>query len=490
MAQRFRRLVAVVAAGAAVMVSVHAAPPSASEAFDLSTGNAPVEVVIPTVIPVVYQFVSPDAGDATLVLRLTTLITNAWFDAIAPYHPTAVGVYSRLGRRPPQQATDYNRNVAILYASYHVLNSLLPKHTAQWQAMLTDVGLNPNDSTMGLGNPIGIGNQAGKAVVAAREHDGMNQLGDEGGRKYNRDPYADYTGYVPVNTAYELVNPSRWQPNVAGRNGIFKVQQFVTPQLGLTRPYSYVTPSIFEAPVPENSNHNNAAAYMQQAAEILAASAGLTNYQKAAAEFFNDKFRSLGFSALFLLQSHGLTLERFVHLDFLLNVAVFDTGIAIWREKFRFDTVRPFSAVHYLYDDQIVSAWGGPGKGTVHNLPGGEWRSYLNTADHPEYPSGSASFCAAHAQAARRFFGGSDAFGWSVVVPQGSSAIEPGITPAADVVLGPWNTWTEFAQECGLSRFWGGVHFLASIPAGRNIGTPIGDLAYQFVQAHIAGTAN
>jgi hypothetical protein len=87
--------------------------------------------------------------------RFTTLITNAWFDAIAPYHPTAVGVYSRIGRRPPQEATDYNRNVAILYASYHVLNSLLPKHTAQWQAMLTGVGLNPNNSSMQVSSPIG-----------------------------------------------------------------------------------------------------------------------------------------------------------------------------------------------------------------------------------------------------------------------------------------------------------------------------------------------
>jgi hypothetical protein len=69
----------------------------------------------------------------------------------------------------------------------------------------------------------------------------------------------------------------------------------------------------------------------------------------------------------------------------------------------------------------------------------------------------------------------------------GSSAIEPGITPAADVVLGPWNTWTEFAQECGMSRFWGGVHFLASLSAGQDIGTPIGDLAYQFVQATSPG---
>ena len=40
----------------------------------------------------------------------------------------------------------------------------------------------------------------------------MNQLGDEGGRQYNRRPYEDYTGYKPVNTAYKLSDPSRWQP--------------------------------------------------------------------------------------------------------------------------------------------------------------------------------------------------------------------------------------------------------------------------------------
>jgi hypothetical protein len=469
-----------------MVVVLHDATPRA-ETFDFHNGNAPVEVVIPAVIPVVYQFVSPSAGDATLVLRITTIITNAWFDAIAPYHPTAVGVYSRLGRRPRREATNYNRNVAILYASYRVLNSLLPEHNEQWRAMLSGVGLDPDAASTRVSSPIGLGNRAGNAVVAARKRDGMNQLGNEGGRQYNRQPYADYTGYEPVNTAYDLSNPSRWQPNVVSAgNGLFKVQQFVTPQLRLTVPYSFDTPDRFEAPVPESSDHTNAAAYRQQANEVLAASAGLTDYQKMVAELFDDKFRSLGFSALFLLQSRGLTLEEFVHLDFLLNLAVFDTGIAVWNEKYRFDAVRPFSAIRHVYGDQPVTAWGGPGKGTVSDLPASQWRAYLNVADHPEYPSGSASFCAAHAQAARRFFG-SDSFGWSVPVAKGSSRIEPGITPAADSVLGPWNTWTEFEQECGLSRFWGGVHFLASLSAGHGIGRPIGDLAYEFVQAHIAG---
>ena len=135
-----------------------------------------------------------------------------------------------------------------------------------------------------------------------------------------------------------------------------------------------------------------------------------------------------------------------------------------------------------------MSGWGGPGKGTVR-LPGREWRSYLNTANHPEYPSGSACFCAAHAQASRRYLG-SDSFGWSVPTPAGSSAIEPGVTPAQDIVLGPWVTFTEFEQVCSQSRVFGGVHFTAAIEEGQKLCRPIGDLAFEFVDGHIKGNVN
>jgi hypothetical protein len=40
--------------------------------------------------------------------------------------------------------------------------------------MLRSVGLDPDDNQENTITPIGIGNLAGNAVVAAREHDGMN----------------------------------------------------------------------------------------------------------------------------------------------------------------------------------------------------------------------------------------------------------------------------------------------------------------------------
>lgn len=453
--------------------------------FDLATDNAAVGIVIQAAVPAIFEL-SPTGGDATLVLRVTTLITNSWFDAVAPYHPTAIGVYSDLGRRPLAESDDNtNLNIALIYASYRTLNSLFPNRSEDWQNMVRSAGLDPDDESTDLTTAAGIGNAAGNAVVAARENDGMNQLGNEGDQKYNRQPYADYTGYAPVNTAYELTYPSKWQPAMTSRNGIFKIQQFVTPQMRLTTPYSYKKPNRFRAKSPKMSQVGNFNAYKQQADEVLLASANMTDEQKAMAELFDNKIFSLGFSAVFAAMSQQLSLAEFVQYDFLTNMAAFDTAIAIWQEKERFDAVRPFSAIGYIYGDQQVTAWGGPGKGTVSDLKASDWSSYLPVADHPEYPSASASFCAAHAKTSRLFLG-SDTLGYQFPVPQGSSSVEPGITPAADLVL-DFPTWSDFEENCANSRFWAGVHFPSSLPAGQEIGARVADGAYEFLMSKLSG---
>jgi hypothetical protein len=492
------------AASAAVMLLCQ----PASAAFDLDNGNAPIQLIIPNVIPVIFRTVSP--GDAPLVLRTTTLITNSWFDAVAPYDETAVGVYSRLGNRPPGEHTDRNRNIACLYSSHEVLLSLYPELRADWDAMLASAGLDPADDSTDATSAIGIGNAAGKALVAAREQDGMNQLGDltpaplrRAGRStrfpqsntpgvvprdYNLLPYADYTGYKPVNTAYELNDPGRWQPAIKTKNfGIFTVQQFVTPQWARTRTFSGIDPTSIRVGPPVKSNPRDLAAYKAQADEVLAASAAMTDEQKMIAELFDNKITSLGFSALFASTVSGLSLEDFIRYDFLTNIAAFDTGVVVWQEKTRYDAVRPFSAIAHIYGANKVTAWGGPFQGTVNDIPANEWTSYLSVADHPEYPSGSSSFCAAHAEVSRRFFG-TDTLNWSFPVAQGTSVIEPGFTPQAEITL-TFPTWTDFAYRCGMSRFWGGVHFKDSIPAGAEIGNRVADKVWSFYGSLLDGSA-
>ena len=82
--------------------------------------------------------------------------------------------------------------------------------------------------------------------------------------------------------------------------------------------------------------------------------------------------------------------------------------------------------------------------------------------------SGRSAFSAAGAEILR-LFTGSDAFGASVTLPVGSSKIESGLTPSTPVTL-HWNTFTDAADQAGISRRYGGIHFKAGDLTGRAAG--------------------
>lgn len=468
----------------ATMTQGQAAPAKAA-AFDLDNGNALLGIVYPHFSKAV-RTVTPSGGDATLVADHILTTEVAWFDAIAPYHETAVGIYSNLGRRPTSEATTRNRNIAVIYSAYTSLNAIFPQFKDDFDQMMAEAGLDPNNRSEDPTTAAGIGNMASMKVLQARKNDGSNRDGTEGGRKYNPTPYADYSGYKPVNTAYELRDPSHWQPLLNGKEGLFTIQQFVTPYWGQVKPISYRSPKEFSITPPVNSNHNNRAAYKAQADEILAASAGLDDQKKMQAEFWNDKINSLGrVAGTAAFEQYHMDIEKAVQYVATVDIAIFDVSIATFAFKRQYDSVRPTTAIRYLYGDKKITAWGGPGKGTVNDITGNEWRSYLPTADHTEYPSASTAYCLAYAQAARRFLG-SDQLSMTQTMPKGSSFVEPGITPAADVTI-HYDNLTDMANACRMSRILGGVHFRAAIENPMQFAPKVGDSVYTFIQNKLNG---
>ena len=357
--------------------------------------------------------------------------------------------------------------------------------------LLLDLGLDLDYDNQDLTTPKGIGNYVVASIIEQLNQDAWNELGDrmnpaltertDQGRRY-----WDYTGYEPVNTAYRLIDAGHWQPAIVDSgSGIFRVQQFVTPFWALTTPFSYSDPLEFSASPPTASDPNNAAEYRAQADAVLRASADMTDDQKMMAEFFDNKLRSLAGASIFLSSQQRWTTQEYAFQDAHWHIALWDTGIAIWGQKRHYDAVRPFSAIRHLYGNSFVTAWGGPGRGT-QSIPAAQWQSYLDVSDHPEYPSATAAFCAAYATSMRLYFQ-SDELNRFFPVIQGSSLIEPGFTPQNNITIG-WNTFTEFSDDCGSSRFWSGVHFPASIPAGQAIGRAIARKAYNFFMGHVNGT--
>lgn len=486
--RRRLRAAAAVAVTAALVGSlaggVSAAPQTAAT-FDLDNGNALIGVVYPR-----FDVVARDehlgrpmlfGGDSALLIEMP------WFDALAPYHPTAKGIFSSIGRRPAGEHTTRNKNIAIIYSAFTSLNVVFPQHKARWLEMMDAAGLDPNVTAEDPTTASGIGILAAKNALAARKRDGTNRAGDEGGRRYNQQPYADYTGYEPVNTAYKLRDPNRWQPNTVLKREVYTVQEFATPQFAGLKPFSYKSPAQFQVGKPSNNYHLNRKAYRTQADEVLKASAGLDDRKKMSAELFNDLVRPYGAVAGRIVIGGNLSTEDSVHYVVTGAVTGIDVTIASWYYKRKYDAVRPFSAIRYLYEDKKVTAWGGPGAGTVNDIRGKEWQGYLSTLaiGSPEYPAAIAALCFSYAQQARRFIG-TDNLAIFAPVLKGSSLVEPGITPAADMTL-QWPSLTAWANDCGDSRVWGGENFPSTVDATRQYATKIGDLAYEYVQRKLAG---
>jgi hypothetical protein len=109
------------------------------------------------------------------------------------------------------------------------------------------------------------------------------------------------------------------------------------------------------------------------------------------------------------------------------------------------------------------------------------------TPPFPDYVSGLSTYSAAAARILA-LSTGSDRFGKFVTLPAGGSKIEPGITPAQPIAL-HWPTFTDAADEAGMSRRYGGIHFRAADLAGRHLGGLVAMEAWHKAQSYFDGTA-
>ena len=402
-----------------------------------------------------------------------------------PTTRSAVG--TRFGgnlRRPPAEWTEANKAKAISFAAYHALIDLFPAQQALADRALADLGYDQADDSI----PALLGTSCALAVTDFRHGDGSNQLGD-----LHPGAYSDYTDYQPVNTPDLIVDPNHWQPlRFSDGHGGTVVPAFIGPHWGLVKPFALESGDQFRPPPPAPFGSRE---YARQTDQILHASAALTDTQKVIAEYWADGPNSelppghWILFAQFVSRRDRHNLDRDARLFFLVGNAVMDAGIAAWDAKRAYDYVRPVTAVHVLYAGMPVRAWAGPYQGTQW-IDGANWLPYqpltFITPPFPEYVSGHSTFSASAAEVLRRFTG-SDQFHNHVVIPHGSSRVEPGLTPSRDITL-RWPTFSAAAVEAGVSRRYGGIHFKHGDLEGRVLGRRVGSAVWERAQTYFDGT--
>jgi hypothetical protein len=477
MAARLVRLVVTLALGSGVLAAASSVAVALSLPVTDESRRRPGDVNVTNSVVIDWNNAALEAIRRTrfapvYAARALAVTHTCMFDAWTPFDAHATPTISSASGPRAREQGDEAKAIAISYAAYRALTDLFPAQVALFDEVMASRGLDPLDVSDDGSRPSGVGNAACAAVLAMRRHDGANQLGDENGGA----PYSDYTNYQPVNPPDTLLDPDRWQP-LRGPDGA--VQTSLAPHWRLVTPFALELADQFRPPAPAQYPQRR---YWRQAEEILSLSASLTDREKVIAEYWADGPGSetppghWNLFAQFVSARDRHTIDDDVRLFFALNNALLDASIAVWDCKAAYDYIRPVSAIRFLYAGRTIEAWRGPGLGSGP-IAGESFQSYIATPPFAEYTSGHSGFSAAAAYILTRFTG-SPRLGAAYRAVRGSSTIEPGITPSTDIEL-EWQTFDEAADQAGLSRRYGGIHFRDGDLRSREMGRLVGQVAWR-----------
>jgi hypothetical protein len=424
----------------------------------------------------------------TVTSRILGLIWTSVFDAWSRYDEKATPFYLSVERRPAEERTRSNKEIAISYAAYRAMLEYYFSDSLLLKNKMVELGFDPNNQSEDPTTPVGIGNLAAKSVIQARLNDGSNQSGKMPGSNGNL--YSDYTGYNPVNSPDVLEDINRWQPKYFsdGQGGKF-APNCLTPHWWKVKPLTLDSPAQFRPGPPPMVGSRQLETEVK---EVIDLQANLTDEQKALVEFMRDGPKSVQQAGHWLIFAQQVsvrdkhTLDDDVKMYFLVEAAAMDAFIAAWDSKMYYDFARPYQLVHDYYQNQVIKAWGGPDKGMVQ-VKGTEWRPYSPDTflcpPFPSYVSGHSCVSGACSEALR-LFTGSDTFGEEVT-------LIPGIMTEPNNVGKPVTlrlpTFTETANMAGISRVLGGYHIQADNIEGLNLGRKVAGRVWETYREHTTG---
>ena len=444
----------------------------------------------------------------TILSRTMAVVLTSMYDAWSAYDPVAVG--TRMGgrlRRPRAERTQANKEKAISFAAYRTLLFVYPDDTEWIREQFRGMGYDPDDASTDPATPQGVGNAAAAAVIAYRRDDGSNQLGAASGGDGR--PYADYTGYRPVNAPGVVVDPFRWMPIPFsdGKGGTVS-PGFLTPYWGRVKPFALESSDQFRPPPPPGWGSERLAREVEEVARVQA---DLTLEQKTIVEFMREGPRSTGQSGHWLQFAQDVsrrdhyTLDQDVKLFFSVGNVVMDAFVACWESKRHYDGGRPYWWVRAQYQGKQLDGWGGPGKG-VSRIAADAWRPYspdvFLTPPFPGFPSGHATASGA-ASRTLELFTGSDRYG-VVAIQSAGYMTEPDATsaqmqardgraatdvPESKEVRLYLPTFTATAEMAAISRMWGGYHVRVDNEEGLILGRKIAMYSWPKYRAYFDGTA-
>ena len=141
-------------------------------------------------------------------------------------------------------------------------------------------------------------------------------------------------------------------------------------------------------------------------------------------------------------QQAKVDFAKAMKINTMVSLALMDGFISCWDEKFRSNRIRPETAIRKYIDPS--------------------WKPLLQTPPFPEYLSGHSTISSAAAVVLTHYFGNNFSYTDTVEVRFGLPARK-------------FDSFEQASIEAGISRFYGGIHFMDAIDNGRTQGLQVGD---------------
>lgn len=264
--------------------------------------------------------------------------------------------------------------------------------------------------------------------------------------------------YAQTRSAAKYTVPNdegKWVPTPPG------YFQAVEPQWRTIRTIALDSCNQFAPPPPCLFKKENGSEFYKMAKQVLDTGNNLTDEQKAIASFWDCNGFKLNVVGHTMYATKAMTpgghwmgitgiISKDQKADFNKTVyaytavafGVMDAFIACWDAKYTFSLVRPETVINKYMDPN--------------------WKPFLQTPPFPEYTSGHSIISTAAATILEHIYGTQ--------------------TPFTDSTERPWGfpdrtfqTPRQAADEAGMSRFYGGIHYRPSVLVARDQGEGVGN---------------
>lgn len=259
-------------------------------------------------------------------------------------------------------------------------------------------------------------------------------------------------GAVVVNMGFPLTypaaeDPADWVPT----SPIRQQQMPLLPDWGQNRTFAMPDGLSCRLPPPPDYSEAETSALYAEAREVFDVTQALSDEQKMIARFWSDDPMLSSTPpghwidiALNALDVEGAEIDSQVDVMARLGIAVADGFIANWQAKYEYNLLRPVTYIRRVIDPA--------------------WTPLLITPPFPEYPSGHSTQSGAAATVLTAAFGEGYAF-------EDASHEEDGMP------VRRFDSFWQAADEAGISRLYGGIHFRSAIERGLDQGRCVGAFA-------------